>query len=216
MNEPTNAGNRPEDILDEEHPQWCVNEQIKDLLLGFGANEDSRMVIAFFQDAGLPFGTAERIHHAIVGAERIPTNVKAHAPAAPNSESNLSADSGLHDAACSLSSLSPNGWIVFPSEDAYQIACNNARKAGDSDLLEDILNKSLLDWPAFRHRLEKREPRPIFRVDVVRQKEDESFKTLLVGEDLRVLFDDLSKLLLSGVVGHCSVSVESVKIENHV
>ena len=68
------VGNRPEDYLDEEHPQWCANEQIKDLLLGFGANEDSRMVIEFFQEAGLPKGTAERIHHAIVGAERSPLN----------------------------------------------------------------------------------------------------------------------------------------------
>jgi hypothetical protein len=102
MSESTNVGDRPEDILDEDHPHWYINEQIKDLLLGFGSNEDSRRLIAFLQDAGLPFGTAERIHHALVGAERDPTNVKAHAPAAPNSESNLSADSGLHGAACSL------------------------------------------------------------------------------------------------------------------
>ena len=158
-----------------------------------------------------------------------PTNVQEHAPSPaaacsdpqptserPDQPDNKAAGEGRVARLVRCSSLSPNGWIVFPSEDAYQIACNDARKAGDADRLEHILNRSLLDWPASCHRLKQREPSLIFRVNVVRQDEDDTFQTFLVGKDLRVLFEDLGKLLLSGVVAHCSVSVESVKIESHV
>lgn len=58
-----------DDILDDEHPLWCVNEQIKDLLIGWGADEDHRSVISFFEATGLPSGTVRRIHQAIVCAE---------------------------------------------------------------------------------------------------------------------------------------------------
>jgi hypothetical protein len=121
MSESTNVGDRPEDHLDENHPQWCVNVQIKELLLGFGADEDSRMVIEFFREVGLPKGTAERIHHALVGAERSSTNDERRhpLPATPGGEqpaenSNPEASTeervaGCPDAPCSLSSLSSKG-----------------------------------------------------------------------------------------------------------
>ena len=69
------VGHRQEDQLDDEHPLWCVNEQIKDLLIGFGASEDHAMVIQFFRETGLPEGTVARIHKAIVCAESSPLNV---------------------------------------------------------------------------------------------------------------------------------------------
>ena len=111
---------------------------------------------------------------------------------------------------------SPHGWIVFPSEEAYQIAYNQSRVEGDDELRDHIVNRSLLDWPALCHRLKARELGVVFRVNVVRQDEDQPLQTLLVGKDLCVLFEELGKLLVSGVVAHCSVEVESVKIEGHV
>lgn len=57
------------DELDDDHPLWLVNEQIKGLLEGQGAGEDHEDVIAFFLKSGLPRGTVDRIHRAIVCAE---------------------------------------------------------------------------------------------------------------------------------------------------
>jgi hypothetical protein len=53
--------------LDDEHPQWLVNEQIKGLLEGDGASEDHQDVIDFLRSTGLPDGTVTLIHLAIVG-----------------------------------------------------------------------------------------------------------------------------------------------------
>ena len=58
------------DELDEDNPLWLVNEQIKGLLEGVGASEDHEDVISFFTGAGLPKGTVDRIHKAIVCAEK--------------------------------------------------------------------------------------------------------------------------------------------------
>ncbi len=57
------------DELPDEHPLWCVNEQIKGLLEGDGATEDHESVLAFLSETGLPIGTAVRVHRAIVCAE---------------------------------------------------------------------------------------------------------------------------------------------------
>ena len=135
--------------------------------------------------------------------------------AAVNAEENAVEGVGASRLVRNLSS-SPHGWIVFPSEEAYQIAYNQSRVDGDDELRDRIVNRSLLDWPCLRERLEKRGSRPLFRLKVVSSQEDQPLQTLLVGEDLCVLFDNLGKLLLSGVVAHCSVDVESVKIEGHV
>jgi hypothetical protein len=70
------VGDRPEDELADDDPLWCVNEQIKDLLLGYGANEDHECVIQFFRKTGLPEGTVARIHKAIVCAENSPPNAE--------------------------------------------------------------------------------------------------------------------------------------------
>lgn len=59
----------PQHDLDDEHPQWCINEQIKDMLEGGASNEDHRHVIEFLRSTGLPEGTAKRVHLAIVCAE---------------------------------------------------------------------------------------------------------------------------------------------------
>ncbi|MDD2989833.1 MAG: hypothetical protein PHI64_12830 [Zoogloea sp.] len=54
------------DTLDDEHPLWLVNEQIKGLLEGEGASEDHEDVRTFLLNTGLPEGTVNRIHKAIV------------------------------------------------------------------------------------------------------------------------------------------------------
>lgn len=51
--------------LDEGHPLWCLNEQIKGLLEGHGASEDHDDVLKFFRSFGLPETTVKRIHEAI-------------------------------------------------------------------------------------------------------------------------------------------------------
>lgn len=58
------------DQLDDEHPLWLVNEQIKGLLEGEGASEDHDNVVDFLLRTGLPRGTVDRIHRALVGADR--------------------------------------------------------------------------------------------------------------------------------------------------
>jgi hypothetical protein len=53
--------------LDDDHPLWCINEQIKGLLGGDGATEDHEAVIAFLRATGLPDGTVARVHQALLG-----------------------------------------------------------------------------------------------------------------------------------------------------
>ena len=55
--------------LDDDHPLVLVNDQICDLLEGIGANEDHEDVISFLLSTGLPRGTVNRIHRALVSAE---------------------------------------------------------------------------------------------------------------------------------------------------
>ena len=52
--------------LDDDHPLWLVNEQIKGLLEGLGASEDHEDVLAFLRNTGLPEGTVNRIHRVLV------------------------------------------------------------------------------------------------------------------------------------------------------
>jgi len=52
--------------LDDDHPLWLINEQIKGLLEGDGADEDHKAVIAFLRATGLPADTVSRMHHALV------------------------------------------------------------------------------------------------------------------------------------------------------
>ena len=58
------------DELDDDHPLWLVNEQIKGLLEGEGASEDHEDVLAFLRNTGLPEGTVTRMHRALVCAEQ--------------------------------------------------------------------------------------------------------------------------------------------------
>lgn len=55
--------------LDDDHPMWLINEQIKGLLEGDGADEDHEAVLNFLCGTGLPEGTVKRIHKALVCAE---------------------------------------------------------------------------------------------------------------------------------------------------
>lgn len=57
------------DELDDDHPLWLINEQLKGLLEGVGAGEDHEAVLAFLAGTGLPLGTVTRIHKALVHAE---------------------------------------------------------------------------------------------------------------------------------------------------
>ena len=57
------------DNLNDDHPLWCVNEQIKGLLEGSGATEDHESVLSFLRSTGLPIGTVRRMHAALVGSE---------------------------------------------------------------------------------------------------------------------------------------------------
>jgi hypothetical protein len=52
--------------LDDDHPLWLVNEQIKGLLEGDGAGEDHEDVLTFLHSTGLPTGTVRRMHRALV------------------------------------------------------------------------------------------------------------------------------------------------------
>lgn len=58
------------DILEDDAPLWLINEQIKDLLEGLGASEDHKDVLKFLRATGLPEGTVNRIHRAIVHGDR--------------------------------------------------------------------------------------------------------------------------------------------------
>ena len=58
------------DELDDDHPLWLVNEQIKGLLEGDGAGEDHEDVLVFLRNTGLPEGTVTRMHRALVCAEQ--------------------------------------------------------------------------------------------------------------------------------------------------
>lgn len=59
--------------LDDDNPQWLVNEQIKGLLEGEGASEDHENVLTFLRSTGLPEGTVARVHRALVNAEQTRT-----------------------------------------------------------------------------------------------------------------------------------------------
>lgn len=77
------------DTLDDDHPLWLVNEQIKGLLEGDGASEDHDAVIAFLRNTGLPEGTVKRMHEAIVFGDtkvRVPDRVGAQADLTPKCE----------------------------------------------------------------------------------------------------------------------------------
>lgn len=52
--------------LDDDHPLWLINEQIKGLLEGLGASEDHEAVVTFLRNTGLPEATVARMHQAIV------------------------------------------------------------------------------------------------------------------------------------------------------
>lgn len=54
------------DVLDDDHPLWLINEQIKGLLEGEGATEDHEDVLTFLRATGLPEGTVKRMHKALV------------------------------------------------------------------------------------------------------------------------------------------------------
>lgn len=60
--------------LDDDHPLWLVNEQIKGLLEGDGATEDHENVLSFLRSTGLPDDTVRRMHKSIVhGDSKIST-----------------------------------------------------------------------------------------------------------------------------------------------
>ena len=53
--------------LPEDHDLWCLNLQIKEVLLhDFGASEDHNDIILFLKETGLPEGTVSLIHKAII------------------------------------------------------------------------------------------------------------------------------------------------------
>lgn len=60
------AEDKPAGSLDDDHPLWCVNEQIKDILDGLGATTDHKGVRNFLLSTGLPEGTVHRMHVALV------------------------------------------------------------------------------------------------------------------------------------------------------
>lgn len=60
--------------LDDDHPLWLVNEQIKGLLEGDGASEDHENVLNFLRSTGLPDDTVCRMHKSLVhGDSKIAT-----------------------------------------------------------------------------------------------------------------------------------------------
>lgn len=65
VNEAINHNNAA-DELDDDHPLWLINEQIKGLLEGDGAGEDHEDVLSFLRTTGLPEGTVKMVHKALV------------------------------------------------------------------------------------------------------------------------------------------------------
>ncbi len=60
--------------LDDDHPLWLVNEQIKGSLEGDGASEDHENVLNFLRSTGLPDDTVCRMHKSLVhGDSKIAT-----------------------------------------------------------------------------------------------------------------------------------------------
>lgn len=68
------------DTLDDDHPLWLVNEQIKGLLEGDGATEEHESVLTFLRSTGLPEGTVRRMHRALVHGDTKVVPPKSGAP----------------------------------------------------------------------------------------------------------------------------------------
>ena len=113
-----------------------------------------------------------------------------------------------------IGTTSPTGWRVFSDASEYEIAAAQAHASGDVEELDRIVNRSVLEWVGFCRSLEIRVPGPVFRVNVVGEDSDESFQTMLVGDDLCYLFAEVRKLLLSGIVGH--ICITCISLESNV
>ena len=126
-------------------------------------------------------------------------------------EGNVSAkpldESALHDASCSACRESSRGWLVFSSEDAREIALNDARLRGDREMEERILSKSSLDLPAFRKQLELRVSGAKFLENPPTDDVQDSFQLHLIAEDFGNVFSKIRELFLSGVITHCSLDL---------
>ena len=99
--------------LDEDSPLWLVNEQIKGLLEGDGADEDHESVLAFLRSTGLPEDTVRRMHRALINGEVEPW----YAPSA------MAASAAALDAASMKVFCEGQPSFVFGEWKAWRTAC---------------------------------------------------------------------------------------------
>lgn len=105
-----------------------------------------------------------------------------------------------------------NGWYVFHSMDELLSKKNEARAAKDNVLLEEIENKSSLDLPGFRLRVERKDRSPLFFVEFITDDVEKSFDALLVFEDLIHLLSEFKNLVLSGQVAHGEIKFRLAEV----
>jgi len=61
---------------EDDHPLWCINAQIVDLMGGGAASEDHRDILSFLRSTGLSESTVKRMHLALCNAEELPRPVE--------------------------------------------------------------------------------------------------------------------------------------------
>jgi hypothetical protein len=100
-------------------------------------------------------------------------------------------------------------WSVFESEQAREIAMNEAKAAKAEATFTDICERSSLDFPGFGKALKLRDATGfrVFGVKVAAKDTDQLLELSLVGDDLSYLFAKVRELLLSGVVTHISIDI---------
>lgn len=100
-------------------------------------------------------------------------------------------------------------WNIFESEQAREIAMNEAKAARDEAAFTDICDRSSLNFPGFSEALKLRDATGfrIFGVKVASKDTDQLLELSLVGNDLSYLFAKVRELLLSGVVTHIGVDI---------
>lgn len=124
----TKKENKVTDDLDDDHPLWLVNEQIKGLLEGEGATEDHDDVLTFLLATGLPDGTVKRMHRVIACGERLRTQLDAAQlllQRIGRNPENVSHDSLLRDDLRAWLAKTPPNWIPGP-DDVWAMANKQA------------------------------------------------------------------------------------------
>jgi len=95
---------------------------------------------------------------------------------------------------------------VFKSQNDISTAWNEAYLAED-EALKESLSRSTLDLMGFRQAIELVHPGATFGEDLSSDDTEKSFQLRLVAEDFGYVLAEVRKLLVSGVVTHCSLDL---------